>query len=98
MISRLRPTVIVALSTALLLGIGAGAARAQQRARTPAMLTADLADRVVNLELDSGLQTSLLAQLRAARAAFERGNVEAGVGSLRAFQNSIRADSRHGMP
>ena len=86
-----RSLVIVVLSTLVLLGSGASSGRAQSRVRTPATLTADLADRVISLELEAGLQKSLLAQLGAAKRAFERDNVEAGVGSLRAFQNHLRA-------
>jgi hypothetical protein len=81
------------LTTLLLIGGGVGVARAQ-RVRTPAMLTATLAERVVALELDSRVQASLLAQLHAGQQAFEEGNVTAGVGTLRAFQHNVWAYGR----
>src|SRR6266536_1145980 len=96
MIPTLRSMVTAMLPTLLLLGSGNGIARAQNRVRTPAMLTAELAERVAGPEVEPRVLANLLAQLRAAQQAFERDDVKAGVGNLRAFQNNLWAYGTNG--
>ena len=52
---------------------------------------------MVDEATDGGLQRSLLASLRAADRAFDRGNDDAGCGSLDAFQNKLDAQRGKGL-
>ncbi len=52
---------------------------------------ADLIEAVVNLNLDRGIEESLLAKLNAALLALESGNTAAAVGLLTAFINEVMA-------
>ena len=88
-----RPALTVLLATLFLVACAVPVARAQ-RVRTPAMLTAELAERVVGLELQAGFEASLLMRLRAAEQAFERGDVTVGVQNLRSFQSNVWAHGR----
>ena len=88
-----RPALTVLLATLFLVACAVPIARAQ-RVRTPAMLTAELAERVVELELQAGFEASLLMQLRAGERAFERGDLTAGVQNLRSFQSNVWAHGR----
>ncbi|MFH1723969.1 MAG: LamG-like jellyroll fold domain-containing protein [Elusimicrobiota bacterium] len=53
----------------------------------------DLVGRVESLGLPEGIETSLLAKLRGARDALERGSDKAAVNKLEAFANEVRAQS-----
>ena len=90
---KVRPTLTLLLTALVLVAWAVPVARAQ-RVRTPAMLTAELAERVVALELEPRVETSLLTQLRAGQQAFERGDLRTGVQNLRSFQLNVWAHGR----
>jgi hypothetical protein len=54
----------------------------------------DIADMVRALPLNLKLERPLLAKLNAATKAFERGRDNAGINSLRAFTNQVKAQSK----
>jgi len=56
-----------------------------------------LVNQIQGLNISKGLKNSLIAKVRAARSAAQRGDVSAACGTMQAFINEVQAQKNKGL-